>query len=243
MPDGRRARPPEDPSVGRAAPAPHAANHRGEGHHLTLFPDSSQIPVVPLSELRREPHWFNVPNFLTFLRALLVPVILWLLAKHDHNAQWWAFGIFLFAAATDSIDGWVARRWHGVTRWGQLADPIADKLLIVGSLASLALVGHLPWWALWVIVVREVGVTLLRVNLVRRFDLVMAASRWGKAKTISQVVAVAGLLWPTGRVGHWQDALLYVAVALTVWSGVDYGFRAGRLARRKLSDDAEDTQQ
>ena len=215
---------------------------RGESEgpaHFTLFPDSSRIPVVPLSELRHEPHWLNVPNLLTFLRALLVPVILWLLALDEHEAQWWAFGIFLFAAATDSIDGWVARRWHGVTRWGQLADPIADKLLIVGSLASLALVGQLPWWALWVIVIREVAVTLLRVNLVRRLDLVMPASHWGKAKTVSQVIAVAGLLWPTGHVGLWQDVLLYVAVVLTIWSGVDYGFRAGRLARNKRGEETE----
>ena len=187
-------------------------------------------PVRASELLEPEPHWFNVPNGLTFLRALLVPVILWLLAKDTHGAQWWAFGIFVFAAATDSIDGWVARRWHGVTRWGQLADPIADKLLIIGSLASLASVGALPWWAVWVIVARELAVTLLRLNLVRRLDLVMPASYWGKFKTISQVVAVALFLWP--QVGLTTATVaLYIAIALTLWSGTDYAFRAGRLAR------------
>jgi CDP-diacylglycerol---glycerol-3-phosphate 3-phosphatidyltransferase len=189
--------------------------------------------AIELAELRREePHWFNVPNLLTFLRALLVPVILWLLASEGEGdtARWWAFGIFVFAAATDSIDGWVARRWHGVTRWGQLADPIADKLLIIGSLASLAAVGDLPWWAVNVIVVRELGVTLLRVRLVRRAGLVMPASRWGKAKTISQVVAVAAFLFP-GSGSVLPQRLLDVAVALTVYSGIEYAFRAGRLAR------------
>jgi CDP-diacylglycerol--glycerol-3-phosphate 3-phosphatidyltransferase len=196
-------------------------------------PPDAIPPVVPLEELREEPHWFNLPNLLTFLRALLVPVILWLLAQDGpdtNTARWWAFGIFLFAAATDSIDGWVARRWHGVTRWGQLADPIADKLLIIGSLASLAVVGELPWWAVVVIVTREVAVTMLRVRLVRRHDLVMPASAWGKAKTISQVVAVAVYLYP-GVDENLRLMLLGLAIIFTVWSGIEYAFRAGRLAR------------
>jgi CDP-diacylglycerol---glycerol-3-phosphate 3-phosphatidyltransferase len=204
--------------------------------------DADPTPeAIELAELRREePHWFNVPNLITFLRALLVPVILWLLASEGDGdtARWWAFGIFVFAAATDSIDGWVARRWHGVTRWGQLADPIADKLLIIGSLASLALVGDLPWWAVNVIVVREIGVTALRVRLVRRLGLVMPASGWGKAKTVSQVVAVAAYLFP-GSGTMLPQRLLDVAVALTVYSGIEYAFRAGRLARstRAATDD------
>jgi CDP-diacylglycerol---glycerol-3-phosphate 3-phosphatidyltransferase len=199
--------------------------------------------VVPLEELREsEPHWINVPNLLTFLRALLVPVILWLLVIDGNGtdgdaARWWAFGIFVFAALTDSVDGWVARRWHGVTRWGQLADPIADKLLIIGSLASLAVVGRLPWWAVNVIVVREVAVTLLRVRLVSRLDLVMPASGWGKAKTVSQVVAVAAYLLP-GVGATLRLVLLNIAVLLTVWSGIEYAFRAGRLARQQRTHPA-----
>ena len=161
-------------------------------------------------EQRDEPHWLNLPNALTFLRALLVPVILWLFAQDDRGAQWWAFGIFVFAAATDSIDGWVARRWHGVTRWGQLADPIADKLLIIGALASLAAVDKLPWWAVVVIAGREAAVTLLRLRLVRGLDLVMPASHWGKAKTVSQVVAVGAFLWPGVGIGP-RLMLLYIS--------------------------------
>lgn len=193
--------------------------------------DAAADPVVPVEELRdEEPHWFNVPNLLTFLRAALVPVILVLLTIDGDRARWWAFGIFLFAAATDSIDGWVARRWHGVTTWGQLADPIADKLLIIGSLASLAYVGDLPVWAVVVIVAREVAVTVLRIGLVRRIDAVMPASAWGKAKTTSQVVAVAAFLLP-GMPAMIALVLLYVAVLLTLWSGLEYAFRAGRLSR------------
>ncbi|HSK22511.1 MAG TPA: CDP-diacylglycerol--glycerol-3-phosphate 3-phosphatidyltransferase [Egicoccus sp.] len=195
--------------------------------------DDEPPEALPLAELREgEPHWFNLPNLLTFLRALLVPVILWLLAMDGEGdtARWWAFGVFVFAAATDSIDGWVARRWNGVTRWGQLADPIADKLLIIGSLASLALVDELPWWAVNVIIARELAVTLLRVRLIRRLDLVMPASHWGKAKTVSQVVAVAAYLSPGVREAV-AEPLLNLAVVLTIWSGIEYAFRAGRLAR------------
>jgi CDP-diacylglycerol---glycerol-3-phosphate 3-phosphatidyltransferase len=214
-------------------------------HHDETSAAASGPEVVPLEELRdAEPHWLNVPNLLTFLRALLVPVILWLLiidgdgsSAGGDAARWWAFGIFLFAALTDSVDGWVARRWHGVTRWGQLADPIADKLLIIGSLASLALVGRLPWWAVNVIVAREVAVTLMRVRLVSRLDLVMAASAWGKAKTVSQVAAVAAYLLP-GVGSGLRVWLLNIAVLLTVWSGIEYAFRAGRLARQQRTHPA-----
>lgn len=202
-----------------------------DGADLPEYDPDPTPEALELAELRSgEPHWLNLPNALTFLRALLVPVILWLLTLDGDDARWWAFGIFVFAAATDSIDGWVARRYHGVTRWGQLADPIADKLLIIGSLASLAFVGDLPWWAVNVIVAREVGVTLLRVRLVRRMDLVMPASGWGKAKTLSQVVAVGAYLWPATPPVP-REALLYLAIVLTVWSGIEYAFRAGRLAR------------
>jgi CDP-diacylglycerol---glycerol-3-phosphate 3-phosphatidyltransferase len=215
-----------DPSSDRAR-----GDQRG-GHLPHLLPDTDAIRRIDADELRAtgEPHWLNVPNGITFLRALLVPVILVLLAQRDHASRWWAFGIFVFAAATDSIDGWVARRWHGVTRWGQLADPIADKLLIVGSLVALAMFGDLPWWAVVVIVLREVAVTVLRLVLVRRYDLVMPASWWGKSKTISQVWALALYLAP-GVSPTLRGVVLYVAIALTLWSGIDYAFRAGKLAR------------
>ncbi|MDX1620839.1 MAG: CDP-diacylglycerol--glycerol-3-phosphate 3-phosphatidyltransferase [Nitriliruptorales bacterium] len=207
-----------------------------ERRHVTTAFDRwiEDLPPIELEPLRSSTSgWFNLPNAFTFLRVALVPVILWLLAVGGEAAEWWALAIFVFAAATDSIDGWVARRMHGVTTWGQLADPIADKLLIIGSLASLASVGRLPWWAVWIILAREAAVTLLRVGLVRRYDIVMPASKWGKAKTISQVVAVVAFLWPA--VGeNVALPLLYVAVVLTLWSGIEYAFRAGRLARGRV---------
>lgn len=176
----------------------------------------------------RSPLW-NPANALTLLRVLLVPVIAWLLTLSGDTARWWAFGIFVFAACTDSIDGWLARRMLGATRWGQLADPAADKVLIVGSLAVLAAIGELPWWAVGVIVVREVAVTVQRTWLVRR-DVVMPASIWGKVKTVSQIVAVTLYLLPPAP-GVLPLTALWIAVALTVVSGVEYAVRGERRAR------------
>jgi CDP-diacylglycerol--glycerol-3-phosphate 3-phosphatidyltransferase len=174
-----------------------------------------------------EPHWWNPANALTLLRVVLVPVIGALLIVGGSTARWWAFGIFVFAAATDSIDGWVARRLLGVTRWGQLADPAADKVLVVGSLAVLAYLGELPWWAVVVIVVREIGVTVLR-TLLLRVGVVMAASVFGKAKTVSQVIAVTLYLFPGAGRGV-QEGVLWLAVVLTVASGLEYVVRGRRL--------------
>ena len=182
------------------------------------------------SEAVAEPHWFNVANGFTMLRVALVPVIAVFVFAEGDVARWWAFAIFVFAALTDSIDGWVARKLIGVTRWGQLADPIADKALIIGSLGVLASNGELPWWAVAIIMLREIAVTALRVVLVRR-GVVMPAGRFGKAKTVSQVVAVTLYLLPV-----WPPALAYwalvIAVVLTIASGVDYALRGGGRALR-----------
>ena len=176
-----------------------------------------------------EPPWWNPANALTLLRVALVPVIAALVIIDDPAGRWWAFGIFIFAALTDSIDGWVARRLIGVTRWGQLADPAADKVLIIGSLGVLVYLGRLPWWAVAVIVAREVAVTWQRQMLLQS-DIVMPASLFGKAKTVSQVIAVSAYLYP-GAPDALRSTLLWVALALTVLSGVEYAWRGWRLRR------------
>ncbi|MEX0592114.1 MAG: CDP-diacylglycerol--glycerol-3-phosphate 3-phosphatidyltransferase [Nitriliruptoraceae bacterium] len=181
-----------------------------------------------------EPHWFNIPNLLTFLRVALVPVILWLLTIDSQLAQWWAFGVFVVAALTDSIDGWVARRWQGVTAWGELADPVADKLLIVGAMLSLALVDTLAWWVVAVVTAREVAVTLMRVSLVKRRGLVLPASVWGKIKTVTQMIAVGAFLLPIFPLTP-ARRFMDVAVALTIWSGMDYAIKIRRQARDETS--------
>ncbi|MPZ73076.1 MAG: CDP-diacylglycerol--glycerol-3-phosphate 3-phosphatidyltransferase [Nitriliruptorales bacterium] len=181
--------------------------------------------------VRREPPLLNWANAFTMLRVVLVPVIAIFVFTDGATARWWAFAIFVFAALTDSIDGWVARRLIGVTRWGALADPVADKALIIGSLTVLAINGELPWVAVAIIVIREFGVTAQRTVLVRR-GVVMPASRFGKAKTVSQVAAVTLYLMPVVR-GGLPDAALATAVLLTVASGVDYALRGARTAHAR----------
>ena len=192
---------------------------------MTAAPDGGAA-----ADIAAEPHWLNLANAFTMLRALLVPVIGVFVFAEGEAAQWWAFAIFVFAALTDSIDGWVARRLIGVTRWGQLADPIADKLLIIGSLAVLALNGELPWLAVGLIMLREVAVTVMRIILVRR-GIVLPAGKFGKAKTVSQVTAVTLYLLPAGPAAL-ADWALVIAVILTIASGIDYGLRGGRQAFR-----------
>ena len=191
-------------------------------------PQAADGGVAPL--VKPEPSALNLANAFTMLRAFLVPVIAVFVFTDGDVARWWAFGIFVFAALTDSIDGWVARKLIGVTRWGQMADPIADKALIIGSLGVLALNGELPWLAVAIIMIREAAVTAWRVVLVRQ-GVVIPAGKFGKAKTVSQVVAVTLYLLPV-----WPPALkfwpLVLAVVLTVASGIDYAVRGAQKVAR-----------
>lgn len=192
-------------------------------------------PSRSACETDGEPSPFNAANAFTFLRVMLVPVIgllLFLSAADEPGVtsatRWWAFGIFVFAAWTDSIDGWLARRLVGVTRWGQLADPLADKLLIIGSLGILAALNELPWWAVVVIIAREVAVTWQRAVLVRNLGVVMPASVWGKVKTVTQVLAVTLYLYP-GVSQVVRQGALAIAVLATIGSGLEYVARVRRL--------------
>ena len=190
---------------------------------------SAELPESAQAGVAAEPSWRNWANALTLLRVALVPVIGVLVFVGGSEARWWAFAVFVFAAFTDSIDGWVARRSLGVTRWGQIADPAADKALIIGSLVVLAVNEELHWLAVAIIVLREVAVTVQRQVLLRR-GVVMSASPFGKAKTVSQVVAVTLYLLPLGPSVLAPGALV-LAVVLTVLSGVDYAVRGARRAR------------
>ena len=127
----------------------------------------------------------NIPNALTVLRVLAVPVLAVLLAVDDGTsgpARIAAAVVFLAASVTDFVDGAIARRYGWVTTFGKVADPIADKALIGVALIGLSLLGELAWWITAVIVVREVGVTVLRFWVIRHG--VIPASRGGKAKTV-----------------------------------------------------------
>ena len=181
----------------------------------------------------RTPRTLNVANALTLLRIVLVPIFVLLMIASQMTAPGYriaaalAFGI---ASMTDFADGWIARTFNLVTSFGKLADPIADKALTGTALVLLSVYGALPWWVTAVILVREVGVTLLRLWVAR--VSVIAASSGGKIKTVLQIVAIAWYIWPfTGvlaAVGPW---LMAVALVVTVVTGIDYVVRVLRIRR------------
>jgi len=183
-----------------------------------------------------EAHWVNVPNGLTALRMLLVPVFAWVLLSHPHNDSWrWmAALIFVIASITDIVDGKVARKYGLVTRFGKLWDPIADKTLTGMALVGLSIIGELPWWITIVILVREWGITLLRF-LILKYG-VMAANRGGKLKTVTQSIAIVMYLLPLPSWLHVVGVVvMWVALILTVLTGLDYCWEAYRLRKKALA--------
>jgi CDP-diacylglycerol---glycerol-3-phosphate 3-phosphatidyltransferase len=174
------------------------------------------------------PGLVNLANVLTGLRLVLVPAVVGLLLAGGSGARIAAFVAFAVASVTDLLDGELARRRGLVTNFGKLADPIADKALTGSALVTLSALGELPWWVTIVIMVREVGVTALRLWVIRHG--VIAASRGGKAKTVLQVVAISAYILPLGA-SLARAALMAVALAVTMITGADYTVRALRLRR------------
>ena len=176
---------------------------------------------------------WNIANYLTVLRLALVPVFLVLLLGRDGDDQAWRVGaalVFALASYTDRIDGQLARSRGLVTSFGKLMDPIADKALTGAALVGLSLLDELPWWVTVVVMVREVGVTLLRLFVIRHG--VMPASRGGKLKTLLQGLAIGLYLLPlNGLAASTRAPVMAVAVLVTVVTGVDYVVRAVRLRR------------
>jgi len=179
---------------------------------------------------------WNPANVVTMLRIAVVPVFaMALLADGGHTVggRLLATGLFVLAAASDRLDGWLARRSGQVTDLGKMLDPIADKLLIGSALVLLSWLGDL-WWAVTVLVLlREVGITVMRFFLLRY--VVLPASRGGKLKTVLQAVAISLYLLPLDHlpavVGWVAAATMGVAVLVTVLTGLDYVRDAVRIRR------------
>ena len=165
----------------------------------------------------------NIPNTLTMLRIVAVPVIVVALLDETPNGDVIAAALFALAALTDGLDGYIARRRGDVTTFGKLMDPLADKLLIVAALIALVSLDRLAAGVAMVIIARELAVTGLR-SLAAERGVVVSASWMGKAKTALQVAAIVALIvWdPTPMA---VDVLVYIAVAATVVSGADYFLR------------------
>jgi CDP-diacylglycerol--glycerol-3-phosphate 3-phosphatidyltransferase len=191
--------------------------------------DTSDELAAPVSSASS----WNVANALTVVRLLLVPWFAgYLLADQgrDRTSRIIAFALFALASYTDRIDGQLARRHNLVTSFGKLADPIADKALTGTALIGLSLLHELPWSVTVVVLVRELGVTLLRFWVIRHG--VIPASRGGKLKTLLQGLAIGLYVLPlTGLLASARAAVMVVAVAVTVVTGVDYVVRALTLRR------------
>lgn len=171
----------------------------------------------------------NLPNVLTVVRILLVPVLVAALLGESHDGDLLAAIVFALASLTDFVDGWLARSRNSVTTFGKLMDPVADKLLVVAALFALVSLDRLQPWVATVIVARELAVTLSRMAATAQ-GVVVAAAGWGKVKTLVQVAAILCLIAFDPTPG-WVDALVYAAVAVTVISGVDYFFGLRRMLR------------
>ncbi|HEV7770587.1 MAG TPA: CDP-diacylglycerol--glycerol-3-phosphate 3-phosphatidyltransferase [Solirubrobacterales bacterium] len=164
----------------------------------------------------------NLPNALTLLRIVAVPVVVVALLGETPNGDTLAAIVFALAALTDGLDGYFARSRDAVTTFGKLMDPLADKLLITGALISLVSLNRLEAWVAMVIIAREIAVTILR-TIANERGIVISASWLGKVKTVLQIAAVIALI-VTDPAPLGVDLLVYAALVVTVVSGADYFF-------------------
>jgi CDP-diacylglycerol--glycerol-3-phosphate 3-phosphatidyltransferase len=159
----------------------------------------------------------NLPNVLTLARILLVPVLVVALLDETSNGDVLAAVVFAIASVTDFVDGWLARSRGAITSFGKLMDPIADKLLVIAALVSLVSLERLAGWIAMVIIAREVAVTIARAQAPE----VIPAANLGKLKTVLQIAAIFFLILLDPSPA-WVDALMYLAVAVTVLSGATF---------------------
>lgn len=202
-------------------------------HAPELRPDPADIPSQDVS------NW-NIANVLTMARIALVPFFGWFLLARDGTDAGFrlaAFAVFFVASVTDRIDGDLARSRGLVTDFGKMMDPIADKALMGMALIGLSLIDRLPWWVTVVILAREVGITLLRLWVIRYG--VLPASRGGKIKTFLQAIAIGLFVLPyAGAFVVIAWIVMIVALVVTVVTGVDYVGRAIALRRKPKAGDA-----
>ena len=218
-----------DKHVRPVRPGPLAEGRATDPYRAGIDPAS---PVVPTTG----PSAWNIANYLTVFRLVLVPVFGWLLLVDDGlnpAYRWAAFGVFAAAMLTDRIDGDLARSRGLVTNVGKVLDPIADKALVTMALVGLSVIGEVWWWVTILVLVREWGITAVRFWVIRHG--VMAAGRGGKVKTLLQTIGIGLYLWPRWTLPFpdfwdWAAAIsLGAAVVVTVVTGVDYVVQALRL--------------
>jgi len=168
----------------------------------------------------------NLPNFLASLRIILAPILFWIIINpqfftdNGYDITWnyyFASVVFVVASVTDFFDGYIAREWNQETLLGEIIDPLADKMLTIAAFLGLMMINQASVWAIYIIIVRELFITGLRTVGVSH-GISVKASLAGKVKTVAQMIAIGFLLmhWPFG------SELLWIAVALTVYSGLEY---------------------
>jgi cardiolipin synthase len=180
----------------------------------------------------------NLPNLLTFARLLMAPLVaLSILGGAYGRALVWLFA----AGITDALDGWLARRFGWSTRFGELLDPVADKVLLVTVYVSMGIAGLVPPWLVWLVVARDVSMLgfagfALLLTKQRQF----APSPWGKLSTLTQIAtgmfAIGSRAFGGAFLGSIAYAMVFVTAAATAWSGIDYGLRAARTFRQEKMD-------
>jgi CDP-diacylglycerol--glycerol-3-phosphate 3-phosphatidyltransferase len=177
------------------------------------------------------PSPYNLPNAITVARILLVPLFVWLELHFPLGglSAWWGVLVFVLAISTDGVDGAIARRRGLVTNLGKILDPIADKALTGAGFLLLSWFGMVPWWVTALVLLREIGITVYRLIVVRR--RVIAASSGGKIKTTLQAVAIPLLLAPLDMFWQIKAALLWVAVIVTLYTGLQYVWAEVKLNR------------
>lgn len=173
----------------------------------------------------------NLPNLLSLFRLLLVPLLVVALLTKFEGKEFVGLGLFLLASATDFFDGFFARRHRQITRLGILLDPMADKILTSAAFISLVELGVAPAWMVVVIVAREFAVSALRAFSAHE-KVVIPAGVWGKIKTVVQIIAISLLIIynQLGEFAHLAPISLWLAMVVSVYSGLEYFYRFGRLA-------------
>ena len=177
--------------------------------------------------------WNYAPNIVTYIRIVLslVFIVLYLKAGtwgfDSVSLRWAAFVLFVVAASTDKLDGWMARKYHKVTELGKLLDPIADKILILAALIIASVFGEIYWWITILFMIREIAITLVRIYVVNVRGRVIAASSAGKYKTLTQSIGIAMIIAPLVATLHanplpsWMVSYYAVAFGLL---GISLGF-------------------
>ena len=172
----------------------------------------------------------TLPTFITSLRLFAVPIIMFCMLRDQGQWTWLTEGLFIFAAGTDWLDGYLARRLNQVSELGKFLDPLVDKLLVFGPLLIFVQLQMIPAWVVFIILARDLIISGWRVNQVA----VSGANFWGKAKTITQLVAIGCIMSPPRFIDAWPAesflsfssqlgwVLFWISVALTVFSGVIY---------------------